>query len=160
MQFFSQYSHSAIPVLGKTVHHCNNFLLGERWVGEDEWFCKEKKSCWCEGKGTLSEESSSVAGNAILLCSSWLYNGQETMDRLTQHPSSAWSQLQCLQLRCCCLPPVLRPRQQAQVTSLHENLPFVEDTWELRLVFIAELSKPMKMKGSWMRMCPKQLHLF
>ena len=95
MQFLSQYSGIHLYLcMGRTVHHCNNFLLGERWEGGenthwdwgDEWFCKEKKSHWREWKGTLPEKSSFVAGNAIHLCSSWLYNGQEKMDRLGIHP--------------------------------------------------------------------------
>lgn len=123
MQFFQPVLwYSAIPVLWKTFHHCNNFLLGERWVGEenihliwgDEWFDKEKQkmSHWCEWKETLLENRSFVTSNEVPLCSSWLYNGQEKMDRLIQHSSSAWSSLQCPQLQCSRLPRVLRPRQQ------------------------------------------------
>lgn len=51
------------------------------------------------------------------------------MDRLTQHPSSAWSLLQRPQRQSCCLPPALRPRQQAQATSLHKKPAFCRGYW-------------------------------
>lgn len=129
MQFFSQHSgiqlylYTGKLFITAIIFSLEKDELGKKIyikIGEMSDFVREKKSHWCEWKGSLPEKSSSATGNAVPLCSSWLYNGEEKMDRLTQHPSSAWS---------CCLPPALRPRQQAQATSLHKNPAFCRGYW-------------------------------
>lgn len=97
MHFFSQhFDIQQCLCLGKLFITAMIFFLGGRWVGKKIYirigkmsdFVRKKKSHLCELKGILQEKSSSVAGNAVPLCRS-LYDGQEEMDRLTQHPSSA-----------------------------------------------------------------------